>query len=155
MIFLNFFYVENVFAENFLGVPVMPQIKEIKTDETRMEMTTELSHDVVVNFYEGVLKKFPSIKYRDWKNATYIEDDGKLKWHSITISKREFPTSIVIVKDSWTWIFGTLVLRYISVFVVLGIIFIGMIITGNIIPQTVNRREGKDPGRHKNNDRPT
>ena len=137
MIVLISFHVENVFAEDFLGVPIIPQSKEIKIDETCLEMTTGLSHDVVVNFYEGVLKKFPSIKYRDWRNATYIEDDGKLKWHSITISKREFPTSIVIVKDSWTWIFGTLVLRYISVFVVLGIIFIGMIISGNIIPQTI------------------
>ena len=123
---------ETGFAEDYLGVPLIPQRKEIKKDEARLEITTDCSHDVALNFYKEVLKQYPNIKYREWKNATYIEDDGALEWHSITISKKENPTSIVIVKDTWTWIFGTLLLRYIAVFVVLGIIFIGMTLSGKI-----------------------
>ena len=109
-------------------------------------MTTDLSHDQVLEFYKGALEKAEDIKYRDWNVATYIEDDGRLKWHSITISKNETPTSVVIVKDNWTWIIGTLILRYIAVFVVLMVLFAGMLVSGNIISKSVKKAAPKKAG---------
>ena len=131
-------------AEKFLGAPVIPQGKAIQKTDSRLELKTPLSHDEVVSFYREALKDFENIKFREWKDATYIEDDGKMPWHSITISKRgKGSVDVVIVKDNWTWIIGTLVLRYIGVFMVLMILFIGMSVSGKIISRSVQRMEAK------------
>jgi len=139
---LSLFFPAYTFAEDFLGAPT-PQGKEIKRTAARLEMTTELSHDAVLDFFKNALEKAPDIKYRDWKDATYIEDDGRKKWHSITISKDQTPTSILIVKDNFTWIIGTLVLRYIAVFVVLMVLFVGMLVSGKIISSSVKKAQAK------------
>jgi len=131
-------------AEDFLGAPVVSQGKENVRTDARLEMKTPLSHDEVVLFYKEQLKDLPDIKFRDWKDSTYIEDDGARPWHSITISKDDKDgATIVIVKDNWTWIIGTLILRYIGVFVVLMIVLLGMVVSGKIITSFVRRAEAK------------
>ncbi len=131
-------------AEDFLGAPVVSGGEEGLRTDARLEMKTSMSHDEVVLFYREQLKEVPDIKFRDWKDATYIEDDGALPWHSITISKHDKNgTTIVIVKDNWTWIIGTLVLRYIGVFAVLIVLLVGMVISGKIISASVKRAEKK------------
>ena len=127
-------------AAEFLGAPVISQAETLKKTDVRLELKVDLSHDEVVAFYQDALKDMPDIKFRDWVDATYIEDDGNAKWHSITISKEDKDgTNIVIMKDNWTWIIGTLILRYIGVFVVLIILLIGMSISGAIISRTVGK----------------
>ena len=144
LLFILVFLPPTANAKDFLGAPVIPQGKAIQKTDSRLELKTPLSHDEVVSFYRGALKDFENIKFREWKNATYIEDDGKMPWHSITISKGgKDSTDVVIVKDSWTWIIGTLVLRYIGVFMVLMILFIGMSVSGKIISRSVQRIEAK------------
>ena len=131
-------------AEKFLGAPVIPRGSAIQKTDTRLQLKVPLSHDEVVLFYREELKGFENIKFREWKDATYIEDDGKMPWHSITISKGgKDGTEVVIVKDNWTWIIGTLVLRYIGVFMVLMVLFLGMSISGRIISKSVNRMQKK------------
>ena len=131
-------------AEDFLGAPVVSQGKENLRTDARLEMKTPLSHDEVILFYREQLKDVPDIKFRNWKDATYIEDDGARPWHSITISKDDKDgATIVIVKDNWSWIIGTLVLRYIGVFAVLMIVLVGMVVSGKIISASVKRMEEK------------
>ena len=131
-------------AEDFLGAPVVSQGKENLRTDARLEMKTPLSHDEVVLFYKEQLKDVQDIKFRDWKDSTYIEDDGARPWHSITISKDDKDgATIVMVKDNWTWIIGTLILRYIGVFVVLMIVLLGMVVSGKIISSFVRRAEAK------------
>jgi len=131
-------------AEDFLGAPLVPGGTIIQKTEKQLELKTELSHAEALAFYEKALKDFKDIKFREWKEATYIEDDGKLTWHSITISKEDKAgTTIVVMKDSWTWIMGTLILRYIGVFVVLLFLLLGMTLSGAIISKAVKRREAK------------
>lgn len=131
-------------AEDFLGVPLVTGGKIIEKTGARLELESKLSHDEALDFYQNALKDFKDIKYREWEEATYIEDDGKLPWHSITISRGDLVgTTIVITKDSWTWIIGTLILRYIGVFVVLLFLLLGMILSGAIISRSVKRREAK------------
>ena len=142
LILLLFPVVSN--AEDFLGAPVVANGKENLRTDARLEMKSSLSHDEVVLFYREQFKGVPDIKFRDWKDATYIEDDGARPWHSITISKDEKDgASILIVKDNWTWIIGTLILRYIGVFAVLMIVFMGMVVSGKIISSFVRRAEAK------------
>jgi hypothetical protein len=128
------------FAEDFLGAPV-PKGKVTLQTDARLEMTTPLTHDEIVKYYREALKEHEDIKFRDWKNSTYIEDDGRLKWHSITITKNETPASIIIAKDNWTWIIGTLLLRYIAVFIVLMVLFLGMSLSGKIISHLVQKAD--------------
>jgi hypothetical protein len=131
-------------AEDFLGAPVIPTAKTIQKTKTRLELKTDSSHDEILKFYKEALKDYPHIKFRDWKDYTYIEDDGNLLWHSITISKDDKTgTSVVIVRDNWTWIVGTLLLRFAGVFVVLFIIFAAMTLSGWIISGWVRRTEAK------------
>ena len=130
----------SAFAEDFLGAPVPNGKVSLQTD-ARLEMTTPLTHNKIVKFYEEALKENEDIKFRNWADATYIEDDGKLKWHSITISKNKTPTSIIIVEDNWTWIIGTLVLRYIAVFAVLMILLLAMSLSGKVISSLLQKAE--------------
>lgn len=131
-------------AEDFLEAPVILQGKIIQKTDARLELKTELSHNEVLTFYREALKGLDDIKFRDWKDATYIEDDGSRPWHSITISKGDSTaTSIIIVKDNWTWIIGTLLLRYVGVFVVLMVLFLGMSVSGKIISGSMKKIEGK------------
>jgi len=132
------------YAEEFLGVPLIPGGKILEESGKRLELRTDLSHDETLTYYREALKGLEDIKFREWKAATYIEDDGKLAWHSITISKdAEQGTSVVVMKDSWTWIMGTLLLRYIGFFVVLLFLLIGMSLSGAIISRSVKRSEEK------------
>ena len=125
-------------AEDFLGAPVVPGAETVRKTDSRLEYQTPMSHDETLAFYEAALRDVPDIKIRAWKDATYIEDDGKLTWHSVTISKEETEkTTVVIVKDNWKWIMGTLVLRYIGVFVVLLVLFLGMSLSGSFITRFI------------------
>ena len=124
-------------AEDFLGAPLIPDGKiNLKTD-SRLEMESPLTHDQIVAFYKEKFAGIKDIKFRNWAEDTYIEDDSNLKWHSITIPKKQEGgvTKILIVKDSWTWILGTLTLRFTGTFVVLILLFAGMSLTG-----AINRR---------------
>ena len=141
------FYPFSSGAQDFLGAPLIPKGKPVEKTDVRLELKAGLSHDEAVAFYREALKAHKDIKFRDWKDATYIEDGGKLAWHSITISKGEGQdTTIVIMKDNWTWIIGTLVLRYIGVFVVLLVLFLGMSTSGWIISRSVKKIEAKKAG---------
>jgi hypothetical protein len=145
-VLLVLFFVFPVYSrgEDFLGAPVISEGRVIKKTDSRLEMKTGLSHDEVLGYYKEALKEAKDIKFREWKDATYIEDDGNLAWHSITISKGDKgETTVFITKDNWTWIIGTLILRYIGVFVVLIVLFAGMSISGRIISGVVKKAEAK------------
>lgn len=131
-------------AAEFIGAPVAPQAEEIGKTKSRLEVRSSLPHDEVLAFYKAALKGQKDIKFRNWKDATYIEDDGNRSWHSITISKVDKEgTTVVIMKDNWTWIIGTLVLRYIGVFVVLLFLLLGMTVSGAIISRSVAKMEAR------------
>jgi hypothetical protein len=141
---LTFLFPGSVMAEDFLGAPVIPGSKVLLKTTSRLELSVPKGHDDVLKYYKDALKKFQDIRIRDWEQDTYIEDDGRLPWHSITISKGDTSeTKITIVKDSWTWILGTLLLRFVGVFVVLLLLFLTLTIAGFIISRSVARGEAK------------
>lgn len=132
-------------AEDFLGVPVVPGSEVVDRTEDRVKMKTAMSRDEIVDFYEGILKDYKDIKTIEREETTQITDHGNLKWHSIAVSKKklEGKTVVVIKKDSWSWILGTLVLRYIGVFAVIMMLFLCMSITGAVISRSLNKIEAK------------
>ena len=132
-------------SDIFLGMSVMPGGEtDLKTGK-RLEMTYSFSHDEILAFYQGALGEQKDIKFRDWKDATRIEDHGNLPWHSISISKPgKADTNVIIVKDNWTWIIGTLILRYVGVFVVLLFLYLGMAFSGVVISRIIRRKEAAE-----------
>ena len=142
---LSFIFSPCLSAGEFLGVPVIPGGQTIKKTDARLELSSGLPHEEVLAFYKKALKEFEDIKFRDWKGAIYIEDGGSRPWHSITISKGDEKGAFIIIsKDSWSWIIGTLLLRFIGVFVVLIVLFLGMNISGKIISGIVKKMAIKD-----------
>ena len=129
-------------SKSFMDNPVMPGGKVGQKTEKRMELSYSAAHDEILDFYRVALKQQEDIKFRNWKDETRIEDNGKFPWHSIIISKHDKnDTKVVIVKDNWTWIIGTLVIRYIGVFVVLLVLYLGMALSGRIISNMIKKSE--------------
>jgi hypothetical protein len=131
-------------AEDFLGAPVIPGGRQISKSKDKLELNTGKTHDEVLDFYKKALANFSDIKYRDWNDSTYIEDDSNMKWHSITIYKDDANGAVVVImKDSWTWIIGTLILRFFGVFIVLLFLLLAMSISGGIISRSLKKIEEK------------
>ena len=132
-------------AEEFLGLPLIPQGEILLKKEGRLEMFAPLSHDQAVRFYNKFLEGEADIQVRDWADATYIEDNKNRPWHSITISKvpEKGMTKIVIVKTTFLWLVGTLTIRYAAVFVILFFLYLGMVVSGAIISRTVKKAEAQ------------
>lgn len=125
-------------ADNFITAPVMPGGKELISKPERLEKKYEAGFDQTVKFYQDALKDEQDVKFWDRTNEVYIEDHSNRPWHSITISKLpEGGTEVVTLKDNWTWIIGTLVLRFIAVFVVLLVLYLAMSISGSLISRAL------------------
>ena len=111
----------------WLGAPIMLDGTKIKEESGRLLTEYNLPYDKVLAWYQDALKKYPDTRYRDWKEEMYIEDQGVSKWHSIKISKTGGPKTLVTIqKDNWTWIMATLFIRFVGVFVVLLVLWIGL-----------------------------
>ncbi len=132
-------------GEDFMGVPIIPNSKIISKGDKDIQFVVNMSHDQVLKFYKDVLKGQADIRIREWKDSTYIEDDGNRKWHSITIYRKPINDGIkvVIKKDNWTWIMGTLVLRYVGVFFVLMTLLLALSVLGKIVSTIVKKIESK------------
>jgi len=118
----------------WLGAPIMPSGTTLKQESIRLTTEYNLSYNQVLAWYQEALKRYPDARYRDWKEEMYIEDQGGSKWHAIIISKTGGPkTTVAIVKDNWTWIMATLFIRFIGVFVVLLVLWMGLNISGAVM----------------------
>ena len=118
----------------WLGAPIMPSGTTLKQESIRLTTEYNLSYNQVLAWYQEALKRYPDARYRDWKEEMYIEDQGGSKWHAIIISKTGGPkTTVAIVKDNWTWIFATLFIRFMGVFIVLLVLWIGLNISGAVM----------------------
>ncbi len=114
------------------GAPIMPGGKVVKTESGIVYIEYDKPYNEVLAWYREAMKshvdketKVEYAKFRDWEDQMYIEDQGAAKWHSVSISKGTGPkTTLKIVKDNWTWVMSTLLIRYAGVFCVLIILWI-------------------------------
>lgn len=111
----------------WLGAPLMPNGKTLKSESSELVTEYDLPYSQVLAWYQEALKSYPDARYRDWKDEMYIEDQGVSRWHAIKISKTGGPKTVVTFKkDNWTWVIATLVIRFIGVFVVLMVLWMGL-----------------------------
>jgi hypothetical protein len=120
-------------AEDFLGAPLLPGGKATISKSDRLEETYSIPYKQAVDYYEKLFKDKDDAKIWDRGNEIYIEDHSNRPWHSITVTKADGGATVTIVKDNWTWIIGTLVLRFIAVFVVLMALYVAMAISGAVL----------------------
>jgi hypothetical protein len=128
-------------SEDFLGVPLLPGGEVTISTTDKVQVRYALSHEQVLEFYKSHFKASRDIKFRDWKAETYIEDQGALPWHSVRISKGQETVTVTITRDSWTWILGTLTLRFIGVFVVLLFLYVGISVSGAIMSRLLAKAD--------------
>ena len=130
--------------DNFFTAPVMPGGTVVSSDETRAEVAYDLPFATVLAWYKEAFKSYKDEKYRDWQEQMYIEDQDGAKWHSIGISKGGGnKTTVTFVKDNWTWIFSTLLIRFAGVFIILLCLWILLNISSAITRKIVDRQEAK------------
>ncbi|MBN2123864.1 MAG: hypothetical protein JW821_06205 [Deltaproteobacteria bacterium] len=127
-------------AEDFLGVPLMPGGSDPESAPSRVQRTYDLPSARVLEFYRQALAGQADLKFRDRKGETVIEDNGSRPWHRVAITKSDAgPTRVEITKDSWTWIIGTLTLRFIGVFVVLLVLYLSMNAETSLVARWLKR----------------
>ena len=126
----------------WIGAPIMPGGKKVSEESGRYVTEYSLPYAQVLAWYKQALKDYPDARYRDWSHEMYIEDQGASRWLAITISKTGgSKTDVTIVKDNWTWIFATLLLRFIGVFVVLLVLWIALNIATFIMLRFVKEEQ--------------
>lgn len=119
-------------GEDFLGAPLPPGGKTVYQSVSVLEKSYPLALEEVMEFYRSALKEEEDIKFYDRVGEVKIEEYNVRPWHSITVTKAEGGgTRITVRKDSWTWILGTLFLRWLAVFGVLVALFIPLSVTGS------------------------
>jgi hypothetical protein len=127
-------------AEEFLGAPVAPGGHTVKSDETVLEKSYDLSQEQIVNFYKESLKDQKDLKFHERGGQVNIEQYSNLPWQKIAISRSDKGgTTVVITKFSWTWIIGTLTIRFIGVFVVLLVLYLAMTLFTATMARAVRR----------------
>ena len=128
-------------AEDFLGVPVFPGGKIVRSTAALLEMRYEMSAPAAIQLYKDSLKGQPDLKLHESREGLVIEDHGRLPWHKVVILETgKGETSVQINKDSWTWILGTLFIRFVGVFVVLMVLYLAMAFATSFMVRSVKKR---------------
>jgi hypothetical protein len=100
----------------------------------------------IAAFFMHEFKENANISFREiqGKGEIVINDWGNSKWQKIHIAVNgDAGTIVTITKDSWTWILGTLVIRFVGVFVVLTVLLIVLNILSAIVSRSLSNLENK------------
>jgi hypothetical protein len=131
-------------GEDFLGAPLPPGGKVVSKSDSKLEKNYPLTYKEAIKFYEEALKGWEDVKFWDREREVKIEEYNVRPWHSITIEKADGGgTTITVRKDSWTWILGTLIMRWLTVFGILVALFIPLSIVGVISAKIASRKKAK------------
>lgn len=128
-------------AKDYLGLPMFDPSVAGKAGEKEFEATYPVAPEKVLEFYKKTLEGEKDIRFREFGGNYVVEDFGSRPWNKIMIAKGDpKQAKTVITQDSWTWIIGMLILRFIGVFVVLVALFIATAIATNLIMRLVKDR---------------
>lgn len=130
----------NVCAEEFLGAPLPPGGSVVSRRDDRLDKRYEVSPQAILDFYKEVFRNEENIKFRVHENFTIIEDHGNRPWRSITIYQGDRQeVKVLVAKDSWSWLLGTLTLRFLGVYAVMALLLLVMSFS-NIIVRYVSTK---------------
>ena len=129
-------------SQNFdISVPPGGEILASKELNSISLQYKKLTFDKIMKFYQNELNNEADIKWENLEEQSGIKihDWGSREWHTIKITENSRREGVIVTirKDNWTWIIGTLIIRYVGVFVVLIVLMIALYITGVIISRTL------------------
>lgn len=132
-------------SENF-GAPVPPGGEKLISELSATVKLSykELSFREIEDFYKNELKDKSDINWKGTGNISrIIHDWGNREWHKIKLEDRGSGrgVEITIIKDNWTWIIGTLVIRFVGVLIVLIILMIALYILGKLMSISVSKNK--------------
>jgi len=131
-------------AEDFLGAPLPPGGKVVSQSDSMLEKSYPISYEEAIQFYKKALEGWEDVKFWERNKEIKIEEYNVRPWHSITVEKADGGgTTITVRKDSWTWILGTLLMRWLTVFGILVALFIPLSIVGAISARIASRKNAK------------
>lgn len=131
-------------AGDFLSAPIPSGGQTLRSEQSLLEVRYRLPQEEIIHFYKDALKDQEDLVFKNRGESLEIEDHGKRAWHKIVIGARENgELAVTISKDSWTWIMGTLAIRFVGVFVVLLIVYLGMGASTWIITHSIKAMETK------------
>ncbi|GEM_PF-445064 len=100
----------------------------------------------IAGFYKNLFQGTTDIGFRAVKENSeiIINDWGTSKWQKILITDNgDGSTMVLITKDSWTWILGTLIIRFVGVFVVLTVLLIVLNVLSSIVSKSLSNLDNK------------
>lgn len=139
----------NLSAEESFQAPLLDGGKSIPgNNKGTINLVYEnLAFKEVADFYKSELGDQSEIKWHKLvdQEKIVIYDWGNRKWHRINITDEGKGTGVLVTirKDSWTWIIGTLIIRFIGVFIVLIVLMVALFISGKILPMIKEKQEPK------------
>ncbi|MBC8417974.1 MAG: hypothetical protein H8E10_05210 [Desulfobacterales bacterium] len=137
-----------VLAGDFLGVPIRSGGQTLQAKKSFMEVRYDLPQEEITQFYRDAMKGQSDLKFRDRGDGLEIEDHGRRAWHKILIAiKENGQIAVTITQDSWTWIMGTLSIRFIGVFMVLLVLYLAMSTSTGIISRSIKAVEARGGGK--------
>jgi len=131
------------YAESNFGAPVPGGGEVVASDDSSVVniLYKNLTLKEIEDFYKEKLDDKKNIKWTDAdeNSNTVIYDWGNRNWHKIELADKgsQEGALVMIMEDNWTWIIGTLVIRFVGVFVVLLILMIALYVSGKIISKSM------------------
>ena len=119
---------------------IMPAIQDSNSITLQYK---DLSSAEIINFYKDKFKNESDLNWKEYADHTIINDWGSRDWHKITITPQDSAQGgkVKIKGESWTWIIGTLVIRFFGVLIVLVVLWIALYISGVILSRTLENVE--------------
>jgi hypothetical protein len=132
-------------SENFQApVPAGGKLLSSEDPGTINLLYQDKTLEEIIKFYKDRLEGNENINWKEPETSrrVIIHDWGNREWHMIEVISRDTDrgVEITINRDSWTWIIGTLVIRFVGVFTVLVILMISLYISGGIMTMRVTKK---------------
>ncbi|MBN2038705.1 MAG: hypothetical protein JW864_01605 [Spirochaetes bacterium] len=144
IIFVSLFICNPLFARgNGFPVPKDGQSIPVSDSDDHAYLYTSISLSDIEVFYQHEFQDDDTINWRKSDDNGFIIDDwGNRDWHKITvIDNGKDGIQITVQPDKWTWIIGTLVIRFIGVLIVLSILMFFIYVSGSIFKLTAKAKK--------------
>ena len=127
-------------AADFLGAPLPEGGVLVKDEAERIERSYDQPAPALYKYFQDTLKGQKDLKFREVRGDLVVEDFGDRHWHKISVTPDgPSKSTLVITKDSWSWIVGMLALRFTGVFIVLLVLYFAMSLATFFIHRSLSR----------------
>lgn len=132
------------FSEELVPVPAGGKEITQPADDVVTYQYNTISLSEIKAFYGNLFKDDETISWQNPKRfkGLLINDWGSKKWHCISVvDKGPNDIEITVMRDSWTWIIGSLAVRFVGVLIVLSILMVALYLSGSLFKMGEDRKK--------------